>query len=297
MANMSSYDDSIKSYALHGLTSEDKKYAATYLNETDETRKSAIEEIKRWIEESDDLHDRLDDFLILRFLRVSKFDLEKTKIRIRNFLKQRFDLPEWFTNTDPLQPELQEILDLGTLLPLRKPDNQGRIIYIVRGTVHDPRIHKISNIFKISRMAMDIAMKYYPVGSVYGYMIFSDVSNITLGHITQLRPYVIMNYVRAMQNCYPGRIQSMTIFNAPVIFDIVTRIFKTFMTQKLKSRFNVYSSQNCFKDIPANILPVEYGGTDGTIQELTDYWKKLIEENREWLLTDDNNDKITILRR
>ncbi|TGZ50229.1 Uncharacterized protein DBV15_02078 [Temnothorax longispinosus] len=31
--------------------------------------------------------------------------------------------------------------------------------------------------------------------------------------------------------------------------------------------------------IPANILPVECGGTDSTIQELTEYWKKLIEEN------------------
>ena len=50
------------------------------------------------------------------------------------------------------------------------------------------------------------------------------------------------------------------------------------MTEKLKSRFHVYSHrtmQNCFKDIPANILPVEYGGTDGTIKELTGNCNKL----------------------
>lgn len=60
MANASSYDDSVnKCYDRHELTSEDKRYAATYLNETDETRESAVAEIKRWIEESDDIHARM----------------------------------------------------------------------------------------------------------------------------------------------------------------------------------------------------------------------------------------------
>jgi len=42
-------------HARQELTSEDKKYAAAHLNETDETRQNAIAEIRRWIEESDNL--------------------------------------------------------------------------------------------------------------------------------------------------------------------------------------------------------------------------------------------------
>ncbi|XP_024881301.1 alpha-tocopherol transfer protein-like [Temnothorax curvispinosus] len=85
------------------------------------------------------------------------------------------------------------------------------------------------------------------------------------------------------------RIQLINMFNAPLIFNITARILRSFMTEKLKNRFNVYSDStmhNCLKDIPANILPVECGGTDGTIQELTEYWKKLIEENRDSLLNE-----------
>ncbi|XP_011704762.1 PREDICTED: alpha-tocopherol transfer protein-like [Wasmannia auropunctata] len=68
---------------------------------------------------------------------------------------------------------------------------------------------------------------------------------------------------------------------------------KSFMTEKMKNRFYVYShmSQSCFKDVPADILPIEYGGTDGTIQELTDYWKRLAEENHDWIMSGEN-DKI-----
>lgn len=54
-----------------------------------------------------------DDFFILRFLRVCKFNVEKTKTRMRNYYKQRFDLPEWFANRNPFQPEMQEMLNLG----------------------------------------------------------------------------------------------------------------------------------------------------------------------------------------
>ncbi|XP_018374443.1 PREDICTED: alpha-tocopherol transfer protein-like [Trachymyrmex cornetzi] len=287
--------DSVECYAQHKLTNEEKRYAAAHLNETDETRENAIKEIKRWLEQSDDLHVRIDDFFILRFLRVCKFNLEKTKIRIRNYYKQRSDLPEWYTNIDPFRPELQELLDLGYYLPLRKPDNQGRLVFIVHGTRHDPRIHKISDIYKVGMIATEVAVKCYPAASVYGYTIFIDVSNPTLQHITQLRPYVLMNFVHAWQNCYPARVQSINIFNAPVFFDVVVKIFKSFMTEKLKSRFHVYSRrtmQNCFKDIPANILPVEYGGTDGTIKDLTEYWKKLIEENRDWLMNEGNDEII-----
>ena len=41
-----------------------------------------------------------DDFLILRFLRVCKFNLERTKTRIRNYYKLQSDLLEWLKNKD-----------------------------------------------------------------------------------------------------------------------------------------------------------------------------------------------------
>ncbi|KYN03488.1 Alpha-tocopherol transfer protein [Cyphomyrmex costatus] len=315
MANASSYDDSVKCYTRYelALTSEDKKYAATYLNETDEIRESAVAEIKRWIEENDDLPARMesliqqsyivyytnsifvtkkmwcnlslysDDFLILRFLRVAKFDVEKSKVRIRNYFKQRSDLPDWHMNIDPFRPELQEILDLGLkflhslfifsyFLPLRKPDNQGRLVFITQGTRHDPKIHKIPDLFKVTTIVTEVAVKYYPAVSVYGYTIFVDMSNPTFGHIAQFRPNILMNCIHSWQSCFPTRVRSINIINVPVILDVIVKIAKSFMTEKLKNRFHVYSHktmQNCFKDIPTSILPVEYGGTDGTIKELT----------------------------
>ncbi|XP_071573242.1 retinol-binding protein pinta-like [Temnothorax nylanderi] len=285
-------NDNVECYAWKKLSNDDKLYAATYLNETDETtRENAIAKIRRWIEENDDLREQIDDFQILRFLRVCKFNFEKTKIRMQKYYRLRSDLPEWYMNTNPFRPELQQLLDLGLYLPLRKPDDQGRFIIIVRCTRHDPRIHKMTDVAKISAMVSDTAVKHYPAASIYGYRVFIDMSNTTLRHIAQYRPYVLKNSVHAWQN-YPMRVQSINILNASILLDITVRIFKSFMTEKMRNRLHVYSDstmKNCFDDVPTNILPVEYGGTDGTIQELTEYWKKLIENNHDLLMNEQDN--------
>ncbi|XP_012529158.1 retinol-binding protein pinta [Monomorium pharaonis] len=278
--------------AWQDMTSEDKKYAAEYLNETDENKENAVAEIKRWIEESDDLPAQFDDFFILRFLRVCKFDLEKTKVRIQNYNKQRSKLPEWYKNKDPFRSQLQEVLDLGVYLPLRKPDNKGRLVILIRATLHDPKRNKIADLVKNYILAMEAAVKFYPAMSVYGCSLLIDASNPTVRHVIQIKPYEIMNVVQMWQSCYPMRYQKIVFFNTPILFDIIVRFIKSFMTKKMRSRFFVYSDvDNCFKDIPANILPVEYGGTDGTLQELTEFWKKFIEENCDFLTKDENYSK------
>ena len=120
-------------------------------------------------------------------------------------------------------------------------------------------------------MAIEIATKNYTAASVYGCSVFIDVANPTIQHALQMRPQIIMNLVYAWQSSYPMRIQSINFINAAKYIEIVLRIFRSFMIEKMKNRLHVYTQsamQNCFKDIPVNILPIEFGGTDGTLQEL-----------------------------
>ncbi|KAG5334872.1 TTPA protein, partial [Acromyrmex heyeri] len=120
-------------------------------------------------------------------------------------------------------------------------------------------------------MVTEIATKNYTTVSVYGCSLFLDVANPTIQHALQMQPQIIMNLVHAWQNSYPIRIQSINIINASKYIDIVLKMFRCFMNEKMKNRLHVYldsAMQNCFKDIPANILPVEFGGTGDTLQEL-----------------------------
>lgn len=42
------------------------------------------------------------------------------------------------------------------------------------------------------------------------------------------------------------------------------------------------------KHIPKNLLPVEYGGENGTIQDLIEYWEKKVLSYRDFLIEDDS---------
>lgn len=292
MTDSRSWHDDSGIECQHELTSEDKEYAAVHLNETDNNRENAITEIKCWIQENNDLCARTDDFFILRFLRVCKFNVEKTKTRMRNYYKQRFDLPEWFANRNPFQPEMQEMLNLGIFLFLRKLDDQGRIVLILRERQNNPKVQKLSDLIKIGIMIMDVITKDYVPTSLYGFAVFIDLDGITSRHLLQLHPRVVMNIIHSWQGCYPLRLQSINFVNAPKYADIGIAIFKAFMNEKLKQRLHVYTRDEtvmhkCFKDIPVNSRPLEYGGTDGTIQEIIEYTKKLVEKHRDWYIDDE----------
>ncbi|XP_029166216.1 alpha-tocopherol transfer protein-like isoform X2 [Nylanderia fulva] len=232
----------------------------------------------------------LDEFFILRFLRVCKFDTEKAKTRIQNFQKVRFSRPEWCSNLDPLQPRLQELLSLGICLPLRKLDNQGRMVFIVRAS-YDPDVFTISEGIKILILILEVAFKDNVEASLYGLAVIMDFQHATLRHIAQLRPNIVWHLVHGVQGCYPIRIRSLNSINTPEYAKFVMTIARYFLNNKLKERFHVYShktTHDCLKNVPANILPIEYGGTDGTTQELIEYWQKVVEENREYFIDDEN---------
>lgn len=123
-----------------------------------------------------------------------------------------------------------------------------------------------------------MGMKYYPAASVYGCALFIDVANPTARHIIKFRPDILMNFVHMWQSCYPMRYQKINLFNAPAVFDVIVRVLKSVMTEKIKNRFHVYSyTLDCFKDILVENLPVEYGGIEYTCQELTGHDKLIME--------------------
>lgn len=120
---------------------------------------------------------------------------------------------------------------------------------------------------------MDAITKDCVPASLYGFTLFIDLDGMTARHLMQLHPRIVMNILHSWQGCYPIRLQSINFINAPKYAHIGIAIFKTFMNEKLKQRLHVYTHDEtmmhkCFKDTPVNIRPLEYGGTDGTVQEI-----------------------------
>lgn len=117
---------------------------------------------------------------------------------------------------------------------------------------------------------MELAIRDDESASLHGVVAIIDTEGASFAHAMQLQPNVIKRLVHAWQGCYPVRIRAIDFINAPFHVNIVLNIFKTFMTQKMKSRLSIHHTGNkaLCKKLPKEILPREYGGTNGTVEEL-----------------------------
>lgn len=264
-----------------------KEFAQKELGETDERREQAIVELRQWLCENPRINAKSDDVSILYFLRGCKFDVERTKQKLRNFYVMKTERPEWFTNRDPLLPEIQDLVKLGVFVPLRKYQD-NRLVVIIRAAAHNPKIHLQDDVFKTGKMMLDIAALEHENASVYGVTAIFDLKGVSLAHARQLPPSVVKKAVYAWQN-YHCRPKQLEFVNAPVYVNVMLRIFKRFMSEKLKSRINVHfrGLGSLHDKVAKDILPMEYGGSDGSIRDSIEYWNEKLVSYKGWFEEDE----------
>lgn len=264
-----------------------REFAEKHLGETDEIRERTICEIRNWLSENQHLNAKTDDKSILAFLRGCKFDTNKTKEKLTNYYKMRAEIPEWFSNRDPLLPEIQQLVRLGVFVPLKKYQD-NRLVVIIRTAAHDPKVHSQDDVFKAGKMILDVAALEHECVTIYGVTAIFDMNGISFGHVGQLPPSKIKKAVHAWQNyhCSPKHLEFV---NAPFYINVVLRIFKNFMSDKLKSRVKVHFKGigSLHEVVEKENLPAEYGGTDGSLCDLIEYWSNKLLFYREWFQEDE----------
>lgn len=65
------------------------------------------------------------------------------------FYQLRAERTEWFTDRNPLKPEIEELLDLGLFLPLGSKDVNNYQVFIIRTGVHNPHKHDQNDVLKV----------------------------------------------------------------------------------------------------------------------------------------------------
>lgn len=271
------------------LGQEIEEYAKDNINETSEIRDKCLSEIKIWLqEEKSNLNARTEDRYILPFLRGAKFDLEEAKSKIISYYILRRDDVKWFTNRDPSLPELQEIIKLGVFVPLRKLYH-NQLVILVRTAAHNPRKHSQDNVFKVDHMILDIAALFeFEAAQIYGVISVFDMNGVGARHAAALTPGIVKRAVTAWQN-YHVTSKSLDFVNSPIYLNVILNIFKSFMNEKMKKTVKVHTKglESLHQIVDKDILPEEYGGTDGKLEDLINFWNEKLLSKRDWFLDDE----------
>jgi len=271
------------------LSEELQKKAEEELGEVPSRRAQDIQAIRDWLKKQPHINCPTDDWTILRFLRGCKFSLERTKEKMDMFYTCKAACPEWYKNRDPRDPKMREILEMGVVLPLPGYTKDGVKILLGRHGIYEPSKFSADDIMRIYIMITDIMMFEDEPASISGVGIMGDSSGLTFNHTMAWPPTILKKAMVLWQEGYPMRPKGLNYINTPAAFNTVFDIFKGFMKEKMKKRMYVHGSdlESLHKQIPKDILPKEYGGTNGTVEEITKYWLEKVDSKRDWLLQDE----------
>nr|XP_016993199.2 alpha-tocopherol transfer protein [Drosophila takahashii] len=249
-----------------------QKVAIEELNEVPSRVESDIATLKKWLQKQPHICACLEDQFLLSFLRGSKFSLEKAKQKIDRFYSLQAVIPEVF-NEHRLadDPQVLEIIQMGVILriPLDKEDT-GPAVTIIRAGSYDINKFKFQDIIRVGSMFGEIMMLEDDNASVSGYLEIMDMSGVTGANLFALQPQLLSKFSAYADEAMPTRQKGIHFINVPKSFETGFKALLGWFPGKIKERVSVSSDPKAIFDrIPKHYLPIEYGGTKGTMKDIT----------------------------
>lgn len=252
------------------------------LNEDVDTRQTDLEHIKEWLLKQPHLPDTWDEDRLMTFLRGCKFSLEKTKRKLDMYFTMRTACPEFFSNRDITSPELQKIASLGTIPPLPGLTPDGKRVVVLRSKERDIDTPPITDVFKLILMVGDVRLSAEETG-VAGDVYILDASVVSAQHFSKVTPSLAKRFLVCVQEAYPVKLKEVHVVNVSPLVDTIVSWVKPFIKEKIRNRIHLHSTfDTLHQKLPKEILPEEYGGTAGKLQDFHDDWMKKLEDYGPW---------------
>ncbi|EDV50125.1 uncharacterized protein Dere_GG14765 [Drosophila erecta] len=249
-----------------------QKVAIEELNEVPSRVESDIAALKEWLQKQPHLCACLEDQFLLSFLRGAKFSLEKAKQKIDRFYSLQGAIPEVFNDQRLVDnAQVLEIIRLGVILriPLEGEDT-GPAVTIIRAGSYDTNKFKFQDIIRVGSMFGEIMMLEDDNACVSGYLEILDMSGVTGANLFALQPQLLSKFSAYADEAMPTRQKGIHFINVPKAFETGFKSLLGWFPAKIKERVSVSSDPDAiFQRVPKHNLPVEYGGSKGTMKDIT----------------------------
>ncbi|XP_062127774.1 uncharacterized protein LOC133840129 [Drosophila sulfurigaster albostrigata] len=273
------------------LRPELQKIAIEQLFEKPERIDDDIAALRLWIKQQPHLKARTDDQFLVNFLRGCKYSLQKTKSKMDRFYTLRTKYPEYFIGHNVDVDKLLKLFRTGTVVFLPRPlhDNGPRIA-IIRMAAYNPDQYNFVDINLAGGLMHQIVLNEDDDAIVHGTINILDLANVKMGHFVQMTPSFAKKMTVFQEEALPMRTKGTHFINTPGNFDKVFNMFKPMMSKKQQDRLYVHGTniEKLYEQIPQKYLPVEYGGENGSIEELVKEWEERILAYRNYWVEEQN---------
>jgi hypothetical protein len=246
-----------------------QRVAFEEFGETVEKRQQSLEEFRnRLLQFPED--QRLEDFSdksLIRFIRGSKYNMEKAVKRATEYQKFRKDHPEWF---HPTQEEIVIYCSLANIMN-QVDEKLRRIITVIPSlglqNITPEFMSKYPEALTRFPVWIFDQLSHDPYAQVAGVVLIITGKNLSMWDSFKMSKLSTVQHnveaIRFLTNCAPLRLKQVLFFEEPMLIIVVWRIVSLFLTEKLKNRFIFcgadYSRLANYVDV--SNLPAILGGT------------------------------------
>ncbi|KAF5291251.1 hypothetical protein FQR65_LT11429 [Abscondita terminalis] len=143
---------------------------------------------------------------------------------------------------------------------------------------------------KLFFMVIDILLNEDDNFLVSGLILITDYENIPLRIVTQITPMFMKKLIVLYEKAYPVRIRNLIGLNTPRIIEaLYNKFLRAMLGEKLRNKLLLVTSGNIdltYGIVDKSLYPKEYGGENGSLDELAKEWKRKVESYRDWFLED-----------
>ncbi|PPQ65350.1 hypothetical protein CVT26_000065 [Gymnopilus dilepis] len=219
------------------------------------------------------VEERMTDAMLLRFLRARKFDLAKAKAMLLAAEQWRKD----FGVEDIVKSfDFKEKAEVDKYYPqyYHKYDKDGRPVYIeTLGKIDTTALYKITNKDRLLQHLVweyekSLSTRLPACSKAAGHPVETFCTILDLGGVSMTNFYSVKDYVFAAasigQDRYPETLGKFYIINAPWAFSAVWSVIKPWLDEVTVKKIDILGGgykDELLKQIPADSLPKQYGGT------------------------------------
>lgn len=108
------------------------------------------------------------------------------------------------------------------------------------------------------------------------------MKGVSVWHLLKVSLSTLRLYFRYVQEAHPVRAKSIHVYNCTPLINRIMSLIKPLLNPEVAARFQFHTpdSETIFKFVPKEILPAEYGGDAGPIDNMKEYWLKVFMEKR-----------------
>jgi len=252
-----------------------------------------LKEFQEWLNSKPHLPANIDKLVLLRFLKVNDFDLEKAKELLLLNLDMRNENPNIFANRDVSSDEFQQAFHTLQVFPMPTNTSENHKISISRLVDTNPDNYVYLDVIRAVVAMLDT--RFVTVDSndelIDGEIGIIDMSGFGWRHFmkTASNLSIMKKYMRYVQEAAPFKVVQNHFINCSPRMERFIAFLKPFMKKEILDSIRFHTStETLFEYLPKDLLPDEFGGSAGKCEVHHRNWLNIVESKRDYILNDEN---------